>query len=137
MQLSDHYGNHSWLVLFRKPFRLDNYFIYQTLFKYECAEVECSKSNLLNQHGGNIKVRRLIHQYFQMKYVRTKINNVLLGLKVVNAAKIQPICCLIVPNHVASVDQVKISNNLRGAFRYLNCKMFWNFESEHIWATPT
>ena len=131
MQLLDYYGNHSWLV---KPFRLDNYFIYLTLFKYECAENECSKSNLLNQHGGNIKVRRIIHQFFQMKYVRTKINNVLLGLKEVNAAKIQPICCLIVPNHVESVYQVKISNILRGAFRYFSCKMFWNFESEHIWA---
>ena len=87
---------------------------------------------MLNQHGRNIKVRRLIHQYFQMKYVRTKINNVLLGLKEVNAVKIQPICCLIVPNHVESVDQVKISNILRGAFRYFSCKMFWNFESEHI-----
>ena len=67
-----------------------------------------------------------------MMYVRTKINNVLVGLKVVNAAKIQSICCLIVPNHVANVDQVKIANNLRGAFRYFNCKIVWNFESECI-----
>ena len=49
-----------------------------------------------------------------MKYVRIRINNVPFGLEEVNAVKIQIICCLTVPNHVSSVDQVK-KNNLRSS----------------------